>query len=97
VVKMGRGSGVALGVEVRVCVGVMEGVDVWVREGVIEGVEELVGVREGGAVCEEKSVGSYKVEVSVGFSTEGTEPLAQAARRLADRKKNKRMKGKRGC
>ncbi len=95
-VKTGRGSGVALGVEVRVRVGVMEGVNVWVREGVMEGVEELVGAREGGAVGEEMSVGSYKVEVSVGFSTEGTEPPAQAASRLADRKKNRKMKGKRG-
>jgi len=96
VVKMGSGSGVALGVGVRVSVGVMEGVDVWVREGVIEGVEELVGARVGFAVCEEKIVGTYRVGVSVGFLTDGVESPAQAARRLADRKKNREMKGKRG-
>jgi hypothetical protein len=96
VVKMGSGSGVALGVGVRVRVGVMEGVDVWVREGVIEGVEELVGAREGFAVCEEIIVGAYKVDVSVGFSTEGTKSPAQAARRLVDRKRNRKMKSKRG-
>jgi hypothetical protein len=96
VVKMGSGSGVALGVGVGVRVGVMEGVDVWVCEGVIEGVEELVGARVGIAVCEEMIVGAYRVDVSVGFSTEGAKSPAQAARRLVDRKKAKWMKGKRG-
>jgi hypothetical protein len=96
VVKTGSGSGVALGVGVRVHVGVMEGVDVGVGEGVIDGVEELVDARVGFAVCEEKAVGTNKVDGSVGFSTEGTKSPAQAARRLVDKKKDKRMKGKRG-
>ena len=95
-VKTGSGSGVALGVGVRVCVEVMEGVDVWVREGVIEGVEELVGAWVGIAVCEEMIGATSRVEVSVGFSTEGAESPAQAARRLAVSKKDKTMKRNRG-
>jgi len=96
VVKMASGAGVALGVGVGVIVGVIEGVDVCVGEGVIEGVEVLVGARVGMGVSEAMIVGTGWVEVRVVLATDGAILLPQAARRLVDRKRNQKMRGKRG-
>ena len=80
---MGKGSGVELGVGVRVLVGVLEGT------GVLVGVKLGVAVPGSGVV----SVGTYWEE-DVGFSASSADPTLQAASRQADRKKKNSLRCK---